>query len=325
MPCYFPVPVFRAAVLNESGKRAMITNPVKSIRSTAKQFRPCGCCEGCRLDKANDWTTRLVLESKLHQHKWFITFTYDDVHVPVSYSASKREVQLLNMRIQEFYGRGVRYHVVSDYSPISGGSPHPFRPHYHGGYFGFAIDDLKKWSMSNGYQTFTSERFCKLWPFGHHLIGSLTAESMGYVARHNMDRVLGPKADEHYYRQSPVDGQFYRVETEFALMSRRPGIGGLFYERFKGDIFPCDDVVIDGRKRPVPRYFRDRLSKELDAKHGPPEPGLRGLSKRLDVILKRKRVAASMQPGQVANRTPDRLHVRHQVQLERLKRLKRTL
>lgn len=46
-------------------------------------------------------------------------------------------------------------------------------------------------------------------------------------------------------------------------MSRRPGIGAGWYKKFKGDVYPRDEVVIRGGRivRP-PRFYDDRLEKE---------------------------------------------------------------
>ena len=41
-------------------------------------------------------------------------------------------------------------------------------------------------------------------------------------------------------------------------MSRRPGIGHGWYERFASDVYPSDEVIIKGRSMRPPRYY-DKL------------------------------------------------------------------
>jgi len=44
----------------------------------------------------------------------------------------------------------------------------------------------------------------------------------------------------------------------------KPGIGYEWFMRYHSDVFPCDYLVYDGRKFPVPRYYSD-LWKRLEA------------------------------------------------------------
>lgn len=47
-------------------------------------------------------------------------------------------------------------------------------------------------------------------------------------------------------------------------MSRRPGIGKDFYDRFKDDFFPSDEVPVPGLGvvRKVPRYYEEIFARE---------------------------------------------------------------
>lgn len=42
---------------------------------------PCGRCLACQINKANDWSNRIMLEKEDHEHSYFITLTYDDDHL----------------------------------------------------------------------------------------------------------------------------------------------------------------------------------------------------------------------------------------------------
>ena len=67
---------------------------------------------------------------------------------------------------------------------------------------------------------------------------------------------------EFYRRIDARTGEEYYVPREFVTMSRRPGIGSGFYDRFKSDIFPSDRCVLDGKLVSVPKYYLNKLEKE---------------------------------------------------------------
>ena len=79
------------------------------------------------------------------------------------------------------------------------------------------------------------------------------------VARYCLKKFTGKGADDHYSRVSPIDGQVHRVEPEFALMSRRPGLGTTWFEKFASDAFPSDFLIVDGRKVRPPGFYLRKL------------------------------------------------------------------
>ena len=54
-------------------------------------------------------------------------------------------------------------------------------------------------------------------------------------------------------------GEIIEMQPEFSTMSRRPGIGLAYYERWKKDFFPSDFYIRKGSKIAVPKYYLDRL------------------------------------------------------------------
>ena len=48
-------------------------------------------------------------------------------------------------------------------------------------------------------------------------------------------------------------------EPEFALMSRRPGLGTTWFEKFASDAFPSDFLIVDGRKVRPPGFYLRKL------------------------------------------------------------------
>ena len=59
-------------------------------------------------------------------------------------------------------------------------------------------------------------------------------------------------AKEHYGTRTP----------EFALMSKRPGIGKPWLDKFLSDIYPKDYFTINGKKYKPPRYYDTILEKQ---------------------------------------------------------------
>lgn len=88
-------------------------------------------------------------------------------------------------------------------------------------------------------------------------------------------------------------------------MSRRPGIGSDWYDQFACDVFPSDFLVIDGKKRPVPRYYTNKLDEETKK------------------AIKEKRVARAEEHAE--DSTEERLAVREEVLRLRVERLAREM
>lgn len=303
MPCFHPLTAYRSAERNPaSGKHLVTFSATKALIEGSMFKLPCGQCTGCRLDKAQQWAIRCKHEAQMHDRNCFVTLTYSDEHVPVDFSVKLRDWQLFNMRLRKAAGSGIKFFGGGEYSDFP-----MFRPHYHGVYFGYDFPDKRLRQRRNGHPVYTSELLSELWPYGSSEIGSVTYASAGYVARYAMKKVTGKRADDHYFRQSPIDGQMYRVEPEFCTMSRRPGLGSAWFDRFASDAFPCDFLVVEGRRVKPPASY------------------LRKLEERAQVFIKRARKRASVQPQARANSTKERLAVREFITQDRVKRLARKL
>lgn len=254
---------------------------------------------GCRLDKARDWSTRLSHEASLHEANSFLTLTFATEHLPEDHSVHVRDVQLFMKRLRKAVGR-VRFFACGEYGDQGG------RPHYHILVFGHDFPDKMPWRKTgSGYIVYRSAALEKLWPYGHAEIGTVTVQSAGYVARYITKKVTGEAAEGHYTALHPDDGQPFKRRPEFIVMSTRPGIGAGWYDQFKDDAFPSDFVVIEGRKTPVPRYYKKKLT----------EPEAR------KVTAQRKENAAL----HADNNTTTRLLTREESQRLRAERLVRNL
>ena len=205
---------------------------------------PCGQCMACRLNKSRDWATRCVLESKMHEQNCFITLTYDDEHLPKDYGLQKQDFTNFIKRLRKNTGAKLRYYAAGEYGDLYS------RPHYHACIFGWKPDDLVLYSVRNCVNLYLSETLAKAWQYqGYVTVGDVTFESAAYVARYVTKKITGDRAQEHYQGR----------QAEYTVMSRRPGIGATFFERYSTDIYGKDFIVIrDQIKCKPPRYF-DRI------------------------------------------------------------------
>jgi hypothetical protein len=271
MPCYHPVTAYRSKSVNDSGKRSLVFKLSEAIDDTETTI-PCGGCVGCRLDHAGQWAARLTHEAKFHEKKCFLTLTYDDLHLPENNQLVVKHLQdfmkKLRRRLNYKHKKSesdylkLRYFACGEYGETS------LRAHYHMILYGCDFSDRKKHSKSSsGDQLWKSEVLDEIWGHGHCLIGSVTPQSCGYVARYIMKKVTGSQANDHYAAVNPSTGEWYLQKPEFVVMSRRPGIGQAYYEKYKDEIFASDSIVINGNEVPVPTYYTKLLAKENSDKH----------------------------------------------------------
>lgn len=247
MPCYFPLKAFKAKS-KDPQKTAITFRRTESWKGIEISL-PCGQCIGCRLERSRQWAVRCVHEASLYERNCFLTLTYDQVHLPSSGSLQLEDFQLFMKRLRKKYGSSkenpIRFFHCGEYGENLG------RPHYHALLFNHDFDDKKYFSERNGNKVWTSDQLSNLWPLGFSLIGEVTFESAAYVARYVMKKVTGDKSDIHYNGMKP----------EYITMSRRPGIGKGWYEKYKTDVYPHDRVVIRGVKTRPPRFYDDQLGK----------------------------------------------------------------
>lgn len=269
---------------------------------------PCGGCVGCRVDRSRQWAVRLMHESKLHELKCFLTLTYDDLNLPSTGSLDKKHVPefLKRLRRRHSYhnnGAKLRYFYCGEYGDATA------RPHYHAIVFGCDFADKRPHSKgSQGDQLYTSKLLDDIWSFGNCYIGSVTAESCGYVARYIMKKVNGDLAEDHYRRVHPLTGEVFDLEPEFVSMSRKPGIGADFYKKYQSDFYPRDCSVLKGKQYPVPKYY-DRLLERSDP----------------DLLAELKDIRAEKAVKRAADNTVPRLRARESVLKSKLSKLKRSL
>lgn len=243
----------------------------------------CGQCLGCRLDRSAMWMARICHEASLYSDREgnsFITLTYSDEKIPDNWSLDKSHFQKFMKRLRKRYPeKKIRYFQCGEYGNIcKHGLPvgsdcdakyHcPYcnvgRPHHHAILFNHDYNDKYEIGGSKDYKYYTSDELTETWGYGHTQVGTVTPQSAGYCARYCLKKVNGARQDEHYSSLDPDTGEMTYLHPEYATMSRRPGIGKQWYEKYAKDVFPSDETPIPGKGviPTVPRYYTDILKEQ---------------------------------------------------------------
>lgn len=210
---------------------------------------PCGRCVGCRIERARNWTIRIMNEAQMHRENCFVTLTYRDEKLTYSNCNAtlvKSDLQKFWKRLRKELDHEIRYFACGEYGELYS------RPHYHACVFGHDFEDKTLFSTENGNNLYRSDLLDSVWGNGYCTIGALTPSSAAYVARYILDKGLG---DER------IRYQELGITPEFVVMSRggkdkKGGIGRKWIEQYASDVYPQDAIVsIDGQKSKPPRYY----------------------------------------------------------------------
>lgn len=260
MGCDFPLKAYRSQEINPAtGKSQLTFNPKLARNSLNPVDLPCGRCTGCRLERSRQWAVRIMHEAQLHDDNCFITLTFNDEHLPVDYSVDPRDMQLFFKKLRKsLEPKKVRFFLCGEYGDLN------LRPHYHIILFGHAfLNDRKLFKRNkHGHHLYTSPSLEQLWPYGLSSLGEVTFNSAAYVARYAMKKITGKGAEAHYLREHPLHHFICRTRPEFLLMSRRPGIGAPWLGKFKSDVYPSDEVIVNGVPSKPPRFYDQQLTEE---------------------------------------------------------------
>lgn len=290
MACYKPLTAWQ----REDGEVVF----VERGRIQRQLTLACGQCIGCRLERSRQWAIRCIHEAKFHKHNCFVTLTYNTQNLPENGQLRKSDAVKFLKRLRqaawraatknplptsELVGREgiltsrstanrrsandapqeavarrplIRYYLAGEYGEQFG------RPHFHICLFGIDFSDKHYLSKTGaGSKLYRSPTLEKLWTLGHSSIGELTFESAAYTARYIMKKINGNKQKEHYTKINPDTGEIYELTPEYNVMSRRPGIGLDWFQKFKNDAYPEGRVVIRGKKTNTPRYYDKQYAK----------------------------------------------------------------
>lgn len=202
-----------------------------------RQTIPCGKCAACLSNRRKEWAYRLLEEQKNHVKSVFLTLTYNDKNLIYGSSdlpvISVRDVQLYIKSIRKAFAtthRKIRHYSVGEYGSKTN------RPHYHCIIFNASIND---------YDILNEK-----WGKGNIFVGDVTIRSIMYVAKYHVNKTKHPPS----------------TAPPFVLMSRRPGIGNSYIEKYrKWHEKTTENMFYPDYEKKVrlPRYYKKALySKE---------------------------------------------------------------
>lgn len=252
MSCYSPIRAWRDIDRFGGEGRIYFSNNPHSPQSKSLRL-PCGGCVGCLNARSGQWALRCMHEASLHKENCFVTLTYDDAHLPSDGSLDKKEVSAFMKALRKaIFPRKVRFFCAGEYGSIRG------RPHFHILLFGISFSDRYQCGTRGEYPVYRSPFLESIWRKGFSEIGTVTIESAGYVARYIMKRGKGAKKVSVDLESGEDLGP---VDPEFALMSRNPGIGAGWIDKWSCDVYPRDGVVVRGSLCKPPRYYDLRVER----------------------------------------------------------------
>ena len=213
----------------------------RAIRGSQRLIVPCGKCGACRANRRIEWSFRLKQELMSASSAFFITLTYDDENLRFNENGvatlCKEDVQLFIKRLRKAQCGSkkcvIRYYCVGEYGTRT------HRPHYH-----ILLFNLDKNLLNS---------VVYLWSLGHIDIGKVNDSSIHYTTKYHVN----------FDKEKSKD---YGIEPEFALMSRRPGIGYRFLEKSAkwnkdhGNVF----VMNNGYAQRMPRYYKDKIFSDYE-------------------------------------------------------------
>lgn len=244
MPCYRPLKAYRSqgGQIVFDSKRGWSDRPLEL---------PCGVCQGCRLAKSQEWALRCVHEGQMHERNSFLTLTYRSESMPKDGSLKVSDWQLFAKRLRKALGP-FRFLHCGEYGEENG------RPHYHALIFGhdFRSDRILR-KVSPFGSLYESATLDQLWALGGCRVGELSMMSAAYVARYTMKKLVGRVKD--LIRVDEETGEVVHLKSPYATMSRRPGLGATWFEKYGSEVFPRDEVIYNGRRYPAPDFYLQRL------------------------------------------------------------------
>lgn len=155
-----------------------------------------------------------MLEAQCHEHSCFATFTYEKE--PLNGSLDKGHISSTFHRIRKAVsadGKSVRFFAVGEYGDQTG------RPHYHAAIFGLGVGDQRV--VEKGWHALRDAGGAVA---GFVHCGDLTPSAAAYIGGYVTKKLDG--------RSERSRRELGDRQPEFAVMSRRPGIGMLALEPF---------------------------------------------------------------------------------------------
>lgn len=234
----------------------------------------------------------------MHEDSQFITLTYKIE--PQYGSLNPPDFTNFMKRYRKYLGeKRIRYYHGAEYGDQLQ------RPHHHACIFGHDFPDKEIFHECEGIITYYSPTLEKLWGHGFATTSDLTLQSAAYVARYCMKKITASEKSEdkyhdHYQTTDPYTGEIIERVPEYATMSRKPGIGRDWYDRYHSDIFPYDTTIYKGKNIKTPRYYENLLrSADLPSYEA----------------IKASRKAKALSPTSQYENSPARLRTKERIKL----------
>ena len=243
---------------------------------------PCRKCWACQLNYSAEWATRIMLEAKKTPGcNFFVTLTYDDLHLPIAenietetevyendgtWNGTLNEpdmVRFLNS-LRKSYERqgykGIKYFYCGEYGETTG------RPHYHIILLHCPIDIRQFYDchVDTNYKAhWKSHQLEKYWQEGILDVSELEWSCAAYVARYCTKKITFDRDKSIYYKQGKM--------PEFIRMSK--GIGFEWYQEHKDEIYKTDEIIMRtirgnvGSAKPpkaFDRKFKEQFPEEFE-------------------------------------------------------------
>lgn len=201
----------------------------------------CGRCINCQKNRSNLWLVRLYHEASYHEASSFVTLTYDDDHLPPGGALVKKHVQDYLKRLRRNSKKKIKYFLVGEFGERT------HRPHYHLILFGISVTDAEIKAS---------------WPHGNVHVGSVTPQSMKYVAKYCVKAQKGPEGP------APGSGRLTRAGnarppegappklTFKKYMTCSQGLGLQWALDNLEEWRESQTTTIGGRPAGIPRYYK---------------------------------------------------------------------
>ena len=196
--------------------------------------KDCLKCRGCLRKYAGEWAIRCVHESRMHKRSCFVTLTYDWDHLPYGGSLRKRDfISFIKRLRNHFRDLRIRFFGCGEYGRRFG------RSHYHICLFGVDFPDSVLAAKSSSSQDmYTSKTLDLIWGKGLATVQPMNEATAGYTAGYVLKKLetASSRPNDRLWWMTKVIPR----EPEFIHMSRNPGIGQLWFERYHRDVFRRD-------------------------------------------------------------------------------------
>lgn len=217
-------------------------------------------------------------ETQMHSHAWFVTLTYSNEEIPEHGSLHPPHLSAFFKALRRDRPKGtVSYYACGEYGETTQ------RPHYHAVLYGVDFLDRTQLRSDRSGPVWRSKALESYWPHGLSEFSTVTPGSAAYVAGYVRKKVAQKVDPNHYTRVDPDSGELHELEKEFSRMSLKPAIGKRWIEKYWSEVYPADQVVVDGKTFRPPRYY----DKWMDQHH----PQI-----MFDVRLQRDAQGVSLEP-----------------------------